>query len=115
MTTQATAPPIMNPNYVPPHLRAGFDPTDIKWASYTPPLPMLNDGAGNKVPGNPYYEEEMAFWEAHRAGGSATTDISDIADAGDITTAGTSKIPTMVWYVAGAIALYYIGKKQKWF
>ena len=34
---------------------------------------------------------------------------------GNVTTAGFGNIPQAVWWIAGLGAIYYVGKKQKWF
>ena len=126
----------MNPNFIPVHKQQGFDPTNltlngVAYKDYVIAPATMKDANGNDIPGNPYYDEELAFWEtqplsrycnnavANCDDGSSTTIDDDIEieemELEDATTAGSTKIPTMVWYVLGAVALYYVGKKQKWF
>jgi len=109
----------MNPNFVPPHKRADFDP--VKYQGYQIAPAVMKDADGNDIPGNPFYDEEMAFWERQPLSPYCNSTLADCSPAtgsgttNGTTTAGTTKIPTMVWYALGAVALYYVGKKKKWF
>ena len=44
--------PVMNPNYVPPHLLPNFNPDDPKYDTYVVPPAIMKDTNGNDVPGN---------------------------------------------------------------
>jgi len=85
-------PTALNPNYVPPHLREGYNPAD--WEGYMPPQ-------------SPSYAEEVEVMES--AGMKMGSD-------GSLRTPSLlERIPMYVWLLVGAGVIIMVGKKQKWF
>ena len=108
----------MSPNYIPPHKRTGFNINQFQ--GYVIPPKVMKDVDGNEIPGNPFYDEEMTFWQTIPSSVYCNNKLAncegvETTTPQTTTTAGTGKIPTMGWYVVGAVALYFVGNKQKWF